>query len=199
MLPLRVLFLNWRDSTHPEGGGSEEYVERVAERFVRAGSSVTLFCAAHGDAPRDEVLPTGVRVVRRGGRFSVYLQAMLRLRLGLLPAHDVVVDVQNGVPFWSTLAGSRPVVLLCHHVHREQWHVVLPRHIAAVGWWLESRLAPRAYRSCQYVTVSQATLHELTQLGVDPARLRVVREESHGDRPTRLSQKSPWEEGAPCG
>src|SRR4029453_2173731 len=25
-----VLILNWRDTTHPEGGGSEVYVERVA-------------------------------------------------------------------------------------------------------------------------------------------------------------------------
>ena len=29
MAVLRVLFLNWRDTRHPEGGGSEVYVENV--------------------------------------------------------------------------------------------------------------------------------------------------------------------------
>lgn len=49
-----VLFLNWRDTTNPEGGGSEVYIERIAAELVTAGHRVTLLCAAHdqGDRPR---------------------------------------------------------------------------------------------------------------------------------------------------
>ena len=43
-----MLFLNWRDVTHPEGGGSERYVHRIAEGLAAAGLRVTLLCAAHG-------------------------------------------------------------------------------------------------------------------------------------------------------
>ncbi|HEV3496925.1 MAG TPA: hypothetical protein VHA34_11295 [Actinomycetes bacterium] len=69
-----VLILNWRDTTHPEGGGSEVYVERIAAGLAAQGRPVTLFCAAHPDAPADERVG-GIRVVRRGGRLGVYLHA----------------------------------------------------------------------------------------------------------------------------
>ncbi|MCA0145148.1 glycosyltransferase family 4 protein [Blastococcus sp. LR1] len=165
-----VLFVNWRDASHPEGGGSERYVHRMAEGFSAAGLRVTLLCAAHDRAPAEEVL-NGVRVVRRGGRMSVYPSALAfvrRHRPGL------VVDVQNGFPFLSPLAGRAPVVNLVHHVHREQWPIVFGRVGGAVGWWVESRLAPRLHRRSRYVTVSGATAEELTGLGVDADRITIV-------------------------
>ncbi len=39
--------MNWRDVAHPEGGGSERYVESVARRLGEHGWDVTLLCAAH--------------------------------------------------------------------------------------------------------------------------------------------------------
>jgi glycosyltransferase involved in cell wall biosynthesis len=165
-----VLFVNWRDVTHPEGGGSERYVHRMAEGLAATGLRVTLFCAAHGSAPAEEEM-NGVRVVRRGGRMSVYLQALAYVRRHR--AH-LVVDVQNGLPFASTLATRAPVVNLVHHVHREQWPIVFGRVGGALGWFLESVVAPRVYRSSRYVTVSGATAEELVGLGVDADRLTIV-------------------------
>jgi glycosyltransferase involved in cell wall biosynthesis len=168
-----VLFLNWRDTTHPEGGGSEVYVERVAAGLAAQGRPVTLFCAAHPGAPASE-RAGGIRVVRRGGRLTVYLHAWWAHLTGRLGRHDVVVDVQNGLPFFSALWCRRPLVVLVHHVHREQWRVVLPPLQARVGWWVESRLAPRLYRQARYVAVSEATRRELAGLGVPPAAVTVV-------------------------
>ena len=68
---------------------------------------------------------------------------------------DVIVDVQNGLPFWTPLLG-KPVVNVTHHVHREQWGQVFGPRRAGVGWWLESRLAPRVYRHSRYFAVSDA-------------------------------------------
>ena len=168
-----VLFLNWRDTTHPEGGGSEVYVERVAAGLAAQGRPVTLFCAAHPGAPASERVGD-VRVVRRGGRLTVYLHAWWAHLTGRLGGHEVVVDVQNGMPFFTALWCRRPVVVLVHHVHREQWRVVLPPLQARVGWWVESRLAPRLYRRARYVAVSEATRRELVGLGVEPAAVAVV-------------------------
>jgi glycosyltransferase involved in cell wall biosynthesis len=176
-----VLLLNWRDTRNPEGGGSEVYVERIAAELVAAGHRATVLCAAHPAAPAEEVTEAGVRIVRRGGRFTVYLRAALcylaaALRLGPLAGDrpDTIVDVGNGMPFLSALYARRPVIALVHHVHREQWPVVLPGWRGRLGWWIESRLAPRVYRRCRYVTVSQATREELAGLGVDPGRITVV-------------------------
>ena len=65
-----------------------------------------------------------------------------------------VVDVQNGLPFFTRLATRAPVIVLVHHVHREQWPVVYPGLVGRVGWVIEHRVAPRLYRGCQYVAVS---------------------------------------------
>jgi glycosyltransferase involved in cell wall biosynthesis len=165
-----VLFLNWRDATHPEGGGSERYVHRIAEGLAAAGLRVTLLCAAHGRAPTEETV-NGVRVLRRGGRLTVYPHGLAHL---VRHRPRAVVDVQNGVPFGCPLVARRGVVVLVHHVHREQWRILFGRIVGGAGWWLESRLAPRLYRRCRYVTVSPSTADELAGLGVSRARISVV-------------------------
>jgi glycosyltransferase involved in cell wall biosynthesis len=172
-LPRSVLVLNWRDTGHPEGGGSEVYVEHMASGLAAAGVAVTVFCARYpGSAARE--VRDGVRIVRRGGRFTLYVWAALLYLARRLGRPDVVVEVQNGMPFLASWWCRRPVVVLVHHVHREQWRVVLPRPLAALGWWLESSVAPRANRRQTYVTVSQATRDELVGLGVRPQQVHVV-------------------------
>lgn len=179
-----VLILNWRDTRNPEGGGSEVYVERMAGELAARGQRVTLLCAAHDHGPAEEQTPGGVTILRRGTRHTVYLRAAMSYLAGAvglgrlsrrgLGRPDVVVDVVNGVPFLSRLYSRKPVVVLVHHVHREQWPVVIGRLRARLGWWIESRLAVRVYRACRYVTVSEATRRELTALGVEPERVTIV-------------------------
>lgn len=170
---MHVLFANWRDTRNPEGGGSERYVEAMARGLVARGHQVTIACAEHPGAPRDEVVD-GVRFVRRGTKLSIYVRVLARLLLGRYGRVDHVVDVQNGLPFFTRLATRRPVTVLVHHVHREQWPVVYPGLVGRVGWFIESRVAPRLYRRSQYVTVSQASRDELVELGVDRDRIAVV-------------------------
>jgi glycosyltransferase involved in cell wall biosynthesis len=80
------------------------------------------------------------------------------------------------------------VVVLVHHVHREQWPVVYPGLFGRVGWWIESRLAPRVYRHSQYVAVSRATRAELQQLGVTGPRIAVVHNGTDPVVPTRVGK-----------
>src|SRR3954466_2865487 len=186
-----VLFLSWRDSAHPEGGGSENYVHQMAEGMAATGLRVALFCAAHDRAPAAEVV-RGVRIVRRGGRLGVSPRAFLYV---LRHRPRLVVDVQNGLPFFSRLATRGPVVVLLHHVHREQWPIVFGRLGGAVGWWIESVLAPRLYRRSRYVTVSAATADELAELGVDRARVTIV---PNGLEPPPRASARPADEPRPA-
>ena len=123
----------------------------------------------------------GVTISRGGGPYSVYIWAGLamvaaRLRVGPLRRvrPDVVIDTQNGVPFLARLAFGRRVAVLVHHCHREQWPVA-GRFVGRLGWLVESWLSPRMHRRNQYVTVSLPSARDLSDLGVDAARIAVVR------------------------
>ncbi|WP_197383009.1 glycosyltransferase family 4 protein [Mycolicibacterium mengxianglii] len=175
-----VLLLCWRDSGHPQGGGSEAYLQRIGAQLAADGVRVTLRTAQYPGAPRRETVD-GVRISRGGGPYSVYIWAglaMVLARIGLGPLRrarpDVVIDTQNGIPFLARLAYGRRVVLLVHHCHREQWPVAGPV-LGRLGWFIESKLSPWMHKRHQYVTVSLPSARDLTELGVAPPRIAVVR------------------------
>jgi glycosyltransferase involved in cell wall biosynthesis len=175
-----VLLLCWRDTGHPQGGGSEAYLQRIGAQLVASGVAVTLRTARYRGAPRREMVD-GVQISRAGGRYSVYVWALLVMaaaRLGLGPLRrvrpDVVIDTQNGLPFLARLVYGQRVAVLVHHCHREQWPVAGPV-LGRLGWYVESRLSPRVYRRNQYVTVSLPSARDLVDLGVHTHRIAVVR------------------------
>jgi glycosyltransferase involved in cell wall biosynthesis len=175
-----VLLLCWRDTGHPQGGGSEAYLQRIGAQLAGSGVAVTLRTARYPGAARREVID-GVRISRAGGRYSVYLWALLamtaaRLMVGPLRRvrPDVVIDTQNGLPFLARLIYGRQVAVLVHHCHREQWPVA-GRVLGRLGWLVESRLSPRLHRRNQYVTVSLPSARDLVALGVGNERIAVVR------------------------
>lgn len=175
-----VLLLCWRDTGHPQGGGSEAYLQRIGAQLAAAGLDVTLRTARYAGAPRNEVVD-GVRINRAGGAYSIYIWAglaMVLARIGLGPLRkvrpDVVIDTQNGLPFLARLAYGRRVVVLVHHCHRDLWPVA-GRLKGRFGWFVESRLSPWLHRRNQYVTVSLPSARDLTDLGVEADRIAVVR------------------------
>ncbi|MDO5629257.1 MAG: glycosyltransferase family 4 protein [Mobilicoccus sp.] len=172
---MRIAFLSWRDLTHPEGGGAERYAQTLCAGLAAGGHDVTFLCAAHEGAPAKESRD-GYRILRGGSRTSVYARAVRTLRTleRTEGAFDVVVDVQNGLPFGAPLATRTPVIVLSHHVHREQWPVVFGPAVARTGWFLESRVAPRLYAGRQYVTVSCRSRDEMVGLGIDGDAISVI-------------------------
>jgi glycosyltransferase involved in cell wall biosynthesis len=179
--PVRsVLLLCWRDTGHPQGGGSEAYLERIGARLAESGVRVTLRTAHYPGALRREI-KDGVQISRAGGPYSVYIWAglaMVLARIGLGPLRnarpDVVIDTQNGLPFMARWAFGRRVAVLVHHCHREQWPVA-GAVMGRIGWFVESWLSPRVHRRNQYVTVSLPSARDLTSLGVRPGQIAVVR------------------------
>ena len=187
--PRHIAFLVWRDTAHPDGGGSEVYVEHMARWLAGRGHQVTICCAAHGNAPADEVRD-GVRFRRRGGRLGVYPHGLGYLLSRAGRRTDVVVDVHNGIPFAAPLVRRRRLHVLVHHVHREQWQIIYPGVRGRVGWWVESWLAPRIYRRQPYITVSQSSKADLVRLGIEPERISVVCNGIDVPHPSRLQPRS---------
>jgi glycosyltransferase involved in cell wall biosynthesis len=175
-----VLLLCWRDTGHPQGGGSEAYLQRIGAQLAASGIAVTLRTARYAGAARNEVVD-GVRISRGGGSFTVYPLALLamamgRIRVGPLRGvrPDVVIDTQNGWPFFARLAFGRRAVVLVHHCHRQQWPLA-GSVVGRLGWLCESTVSPRVHGRSQYVTVSLPSARDLADLGVSLDRIAIVR------------------------
>lgn len=164
---LRILILNWRDTKHVWSGGSEVYIHEVAKRLVREGHNVTVFCGNDTKSLRNEIVD-GVEVVRRGGFYTVYIWAALYYLLKFRGNFDVVLDSENGIPFFSPLYAGVPVFLLIHHVHQEVFRKYLPFHLRVVALILESKIMPFIYRNVPIVSVSPSTSEALRKLHLHP-------------------------------
>jgi len=170
---VRIAFLSWRDTTHPDGGGSEVFVESLGAELVGRGHEVTVLCARYRGSTAREIR-RGVRLRRLGGRLSVYPLGLLWLWWRRRHV-DVVVDVVNGLPFGAPLVRRRGVLALVHHVHAAQWHIIYPGWRGRLGWFVESRVVPLIYRRTHFLTVSESSRRDLRHLGIAEERLHVVR------------------------
>jgi glycosyltransferase involved in cell wall biosynthesis len=173
--PLRILACNWRCLRHPEAGGAEINLFEQARRWVRDGHQVTVVSADPGRdaAPDKHEIIDGIEVRRMGGRFSVYaLVALFVLRHG--HEFDVVLDVANGIPFFTPLWTRRPVTLLVHHVHGAQWFSEFAPPVALFGRFLERHVVPFLYANTRIVAVSPTTRDALVAEGIERERVHVI-------------------------
>jgi glycosyltransferase involved in cell wall biosynthesis len=164
---MRILIFNWRDITHPWAGGAELNIHEQARRWVRAGHHVTLFCGEYPGSERTATID-GIHVIRRGGRFTVYLWAVLYYLTRFRSQYDTLVDVENGIPFFTPLYSRLPKACLFHHLHREQFGLEFSPPLSWAGILLESVLMPVAYRNVPFVTVSNSSRDALLSIGVQP-------------------------------
>ena len=173
--PLRILALNWRCLKHPQAGGSEINLFEQAKHWVAAGHEVMVVCARTGRAcaePEHELVH-GILVRRMGGHFSIYpLVALFLLRYGR--RFDRVLDIANGIPFFSPLFTRTPSVLLVHHVHDRQWFAEFPLPVAVIGRYIERRVVPWLYRGLPTIAVSETTKEALERTGFLPSQIEIV-------------------------
>ena len=163
---MRILFVTWRDLAHSQAGGSEVLVDRLARGLLDRGHEAAVVCGG----PVDQ---RAYPVVDAGGTYSQYLRAPIvywrRFR-----RWDLVVDVENGVPFFSPLWRRGPVMCLVHHVHGDQWEQRFPPVVARVGWFLERRVMPWVYRSSVFLAVSPSTASALREIGVAGSQIHLL-------------------------
>jgi glycosyltransferase involved in cell wall biosynthesis len=170
----RVHFVAWRDLDDPEAGGSELHAHRIASLWAQAGLDVTVRTSGVPGQP-EQVQRDGYRVTRRSGRYVVFGDAALGARR-LRPAPgEALVEVWNGMPFFSPLWYRGPRLVFLHHVHAEMWRMVLPAWLARIGETVESRIAPLLYRGSRVVTLSQSSREEIVDLlGLPEDRVTVA-------------------------
>jgi glycosyltransferase involved in cell wall biosynthesis len=163
---MHFLFLSWRGLPHPDAGGSELMVDRIATALGDLGHTVTLACGG----------PTGSNPYATydlGGRYDQYFRAPVVYHRRL-HGSDVVVDVANGIPFFSPVWQHRPTICLVTHVHRDQWALHFSAPVAKLGWFLERRAVPRVYGRHRFAAISASTADDIERLGVNRRSIDVL-------------------------
>ncbi|OGM08032.1 hypothetical protein A2159_03435, partial [Candidatus Woesebacteria bacterium RBG_13_34_9] len=161
---LRILVFNWRDTKHVWAGGAEVYINEMAKRWVRGGNQVTIFCGNDEKNKRNEIVD-GVKVIRRGGFYMVYFWAFFYYVFRFRGQFDVIVDCENGIPFFSPIYSALPKILLIHHVHQEVFrnHLMFP--LSFIARKLEADLMPALYKNTPVVTVSESSRDDIVKRG----------------------------------
>ncbi len=170
----RIHILAWRDLDDVEAGGSEIHADQLARRWAAAGLDVTMRTShAQGQLPTGT--RHGYRVVRRGSRHGVFPDAAFQELFGRLGPRDALLEIWNGVPFFSPVWARGASATFIHHVHADMWDKVLSARLAVVGRTLETRIAPLFYRRTRVLTGSDSARQEIIdRLGLDPARVSVA-------------------------
>jgi glycosyltransferase involved in cell wall biosynthesis len=188
---MRILVLTWRDLAHPQAGGAEVYTEQVTRRWAAEGHDVTVFASSVADRPSEEMVD-GYRVVRRGGRLTVYREARKWYAANGHGRYDVVIDMVNTVPFRAhQWIKDTPVIAFFHQTAEECWHFNAPLPVAVLGRYVLEPRWIKAYRDRTVMVVSQSTADALARFGVNDTVILpegfepvVVPDVAKEDRPT---------------
>ena len=157
----RIAILAWRDLDDPEAGGSELHAAHVASLWAEAGIEVTMR-TSYSPGSAQVRRRDGYRVIRKAGRYMVFPRAAFSETMGWHGASDALVEIWNGMPFFSPLwASRRPRAVWLHHVHDSMWEMTLSPRLARLGRTLEFHIAPPLYRGSSIVTLSQSSKDEI--------------------------------------
>jgi len=169
----RVHVLAWRDFDDPDAGGSEHHADEFMRRWTSAGLEIT-----HRTSGADGMPTTsqrnGYRVIRRGGRLTVYPRVVVSEVVGRMGPYDGLIEILNGVPWFSPVWCRKPSLTFLHHVHGPMWDQIMRPPFSAMGRALEARVAPPIYRRQLTLTPSEATREELVEIGFRGERVTAI-------------------------
>jgi len=171
METLKILIFNWRCPKHPQAGGAEKATYEIAKRWVRWGHHVQLICGNFaGGQKYDDI--DGIRVTRLGGKYSIYMKAILHYCRKLKGKYDVVIDEINTVPFFTPLYVQEPHVAFIHQLAANVLFEELPWSQAKFWCFMEPHVL-RLYENTPIIT-SQGTKEDLLRIGIAEHNIHVV-------------------------
>ena len=163
---MRIAFMSWRDLANEQAGGSEVFIDRLAIALLDMGHEVAHLCGG----------PVGIRpypVFNMGGTFTQYARAPF-VHHRVARDWDLLVDTENGLPYFSPLWRRKPILACVYHVHSEQWSQRFPPPLAAAGRFAEAKIMPLVYRRVPFMAISSSTASSLEDIGIERDRIHVL-------------------------
>ncbi len=172
---MNILIFNWRDIRNSWAGGSELYIHELAKKWKQAGHTITMFTAQDPlEKLPDEETIDGIKIVRKGGRLSVYFWAPIFYFKRLKKNVDIIIDIENGIPFFTPLFSLKKKIALVYHVHGVQFFYELYFPLNLIGFLLERYIFPVLYRGIPVIAISKSTKGELVKLGFRRSNISII-------------------------
>ena len=175
-LTRHILVLSDRDWTHPEAGGTGTVLYGQVAHWIAIGHRVTIIAGTYPGAEAVSRLHDRLTIHRMGSRRTVFARAAWATLRGLGRDADVVLEVCNGIAFytgfWRWLRAPR--ALLVFHVHRDHYATELGLVGRIAGLLLERVPLRFLYPGVPVITISQSSREALIALGVEAQLIHVI-------------------------
>ncbi len=170
-----VLWLSWKDTSHPEAGGAELLGTALRERLVADGVQVTLLTGSYPGAKAKQTVG-GVQIIRMGNRYTVHFKVMMYyLKHRKLLDPELIIDEVNTAPFFASWYSRKPTKLFFHQLAREIWYHEMPPVLSNIGFITEAMYL-RLLSKQGAITVSPSSKKDLMRFGFRDSRITVITE-----------------------
>jgi Glycosyltransferase len=150
---------------NPEMGGAEVFTREIIKRLSMAGHEITLFTSEFKGSKKEETIDN-IRIVRDGGKFSVYQKAKDFYK-NHHENYDIVIDEINTRPFFTPkfVNNKEKIFAIIHQLAREYWFYETPFPISYIGYYFLESMWLKNYINIPTITVSKSTEKDLANLG----------------------------------
>src|SRR3954454_12335183 len=188
-----ILVLVDRDWTHPQAGGTGTVLRAQVVRWLDGGHRVTVIAGAYDGAERVSRPHERLVIHRMGTRLTVFPRAAWATLRGVGRDADVVLEVVNGIAFFTSLWRwlRKPRVLLVFHVHQEHYVTELGLVGRVAAFLLEHFPLRFLCPGVPVVTISESSRAALVGLGIPREHVHVVYCGLDGDGELRPRERAP--------
>ena len=174
--PRHILLLTDRDWTHPQGGGTGTNLLGQVSRWIAWGHRVTVIAGSYPGAEKVSHPHERLTIHRMGGRMTVFPRAALASLRGVGRDADVVLEVVNGIAFFTPLWWwlRAPRVTLVHHVHQDHYVAEMGKRGRLAALVAERLPLGTLYRHHPFLTISDSARRDMMALGIPAEQIHVA-------------------------
>ncbi len=171
---MKILWLTWKDKKNPLAGGAEVVASELGKRLALDGHEVLFLVGGFEGAEKEEII-NGCKVIRVGGRWTVYWEAFKYYKKNLRGWADMVVDEMNTIPFFTKLYVKERKIMFIHQLCREIWFYQMFFPLNIIGFVLEFFYL-RMLNDQKVITVSESTKKDLMRFGFEEKNINIISE-----------------------
>lgn len=183
-----ILILNWKDIKNPQAGGAEIIAFEFARRLVNEGHKVTFFSRAFSNCLKEEIID-GVKIIRRGNRFNVYIKAYFYYK-SLKKKPQKAIDMINTICWQTPLYIDKKIRIA--YVNQLAKEVLLYEFFWPLSFiaYLIEKFEYFTYRNTKFICYSKSTKEDLISFDIKEKNIGIFPLGVDHDRYRKIGNKS---------